>query len=421
MLPLLRFLLPLALLPILPAADWPQWRGPTQDGHAAPGTPRLSSLPAAPTVVWEQAVGDGLGSPVVSDGRVFLLDHQDGKEVVHAFKSDNGAELWHRPIDDVFRDTQSAPRPRSTPMVDGDRVYVVSCQGEFQCLNVADGKLVWRTHYVKDFGAVFFGERGPAAGASRHGNTASPLVLGDDLLMAVGGTNGASVVRCDKRTGQVRWKSQDDIPGHSGPVLARLADIPQAISFTSPGVMAVDPRDGRLLWRVPVKSTIGRHITTPVIAEDLVLVSSRQAGLIAFKPTPPAAAGEPWPVETAWVSKELAVNFSCPVAVNGHLYGVGPTPNLFCADIRNGRSAWSKEGLFAGSGETAYAGFILLGNAILMLADTGEIILFAADPKEYRELGRAQVCGRNWCNPAFVDGRLFVRDAKTLRAVNLKP
>lgn len=421
MMPLFRLCLPLCLFSTLFASDWPQWRGPTQDGHLTSDTTPLASLPANPTVVWEQAVGDGLGSPVVSDGRVFMLDHRDGKEVLHAFKSDTGAELWQRPIDDVFRDTQSAPGPRSTPMVDGDRVYAVSCQGEFQCLRVTDGQLVWRTHFVKDFGAVFFGERGAAVGASRHGNTATPLVLGDDMLIAVGSTNGASVVRCDKRTGQVKWKSQDDVPGHSGPILARVAGAEQAVSFTAPGVMSLDPRDGRLLWRVPVKSSIGRHIPAPVIVEDLVLVSSRQAGLIALKPTPPQVSTEPWKVETAWTSKELAVNFSSPVAVEGHLYGVGPAPSLFCAEVRSGRSAWFKEGLFAGSAESAYAGFLVMGDRILMLADTGEAILFAADPTGYRELGRAQVCGRNWCNPAYVAGRLFVRDAKSLRCVRLAP
>jgi hypothetical protein len=56
---------------------------------------------------------------------------------------------------------------------------------------------------------------------------------------------------------------------------------------------------------------------------------------------------------------------------------------------------------------------------ILLLTDSGLLILFAADPKEYKEISRVQVCGLNWCNPAYVDGRLFLRDAKELLCVDL--
>lgn len=400
------------------AADWPQWRGPTQDGHVPSTEAVLASLPATPPVAWTQAVGDGLGSPVVSGGRVFYLDHQNGKEVAHALDAASGRELWSRPIDTAFRDTQSEPGPRSTPMVDGDRVYVQSCQGEFQCLNTADGQPVWRTHFVRDFSAVFFGERGSAAGASRHGNTASPVVIEDDMLVAVGGTNGASVVRFNKRDGRVIWKSQDDVPGHSGPVVAPLAGTVQAVSFTAAGVMALDPRDGALLWRLPVKSTIGRHVTTPILTGDFVVVSSLQAGLMGIKVT---RNGQGFQAERSWVNMESAVNFSSPVAVDGHLYGVGPNRDLICADIPTGKQTWAKDGMFAGAAGSAYAGFLVMKDRILMLTDGGEVVLIAADPASYRELGRVQVCGRNWCNPAYSDGRIYVRDAKTLRCVKLAP
>ncbi len=400
------------------AGDWSQWRGPTQNGHVPDGVPVPASLTSTPEVIWERSVGFGLGSPVVSGGRLFHLDHQDGQEVVHALNATSGQELWSRPIDTAFRDTQSEPGPRSTPLADGDRVYVQSCRGEFLCLNAADGSPIWQVHFVRDFSAVFIGEKGAATGASRHGNTASPVILGDDVLVAVGGTNGASVVRFNKRTGEMIWKSQNDVPGHSGPVLASLGGRLQAVSFTAAGVMALDPQDGALLWRVPVKSSIGRHITPPCAVDDLVLVSSHQAGLLAFKAL---RVGQEWQADNAWVSKESAVNFSSPVVVDGHLYAVGPARNLICVEARTGRQTWSEPGLFAGAAGSAYAGFIVMKERILMLTDGGELILFATDPKAYREVGRAQVCGLNWCNPAYSDGRLFLRDAKTLRGVRLVP
>lgn len=142
------------------AADWPRWRGPDGTGHVPAGVTVPKTLPGEPTVVWRAKIGDGLASPVVSGGKVFYLDHQRGKEVVHAADAASGNELWSATLDDAFKDFQSAAGPRCTPVADGDRVYVQSCRGEFQCLNVADGKPIWRANFVKDFGAVFTGEQG---------------------------------------------------------------------------------------------------------------------------------------------------------------------------------------------------------------------------------------------------------------------
>ena len=56
------------------------------------------------------------------------------------------------------------------------------------------------------------------------------------------------------------------------------------------------------------------------------------------------------------------------------------------------------------------AAFLVMGQNILMLTDGGQLALFAADPKEFKENSRAQVCGLTWCNPAYTDGKLFLRD-----------
>lgn len=382
-------------------------------GLAVPQT-----LPAEPKVLWQRPVGNGFGSPVVSGGRVFFLDNQNGQETVHAAEADTGTDVWSTPLDQVFKDTQSVPGPRSTPVVDGDRVYVQSCRGEFRCLAVATGKVRWRVNFVRDFAAVFIGEKGAAVGASRHGNTGSPVVDGDHLLVSVGGTNGASVVCFNKRSGDVIWKSQSDVPGHSGPVLASIAGVRQAVSFTAAGVMSLDPRDGALLWRVPVKSSIGRHVITPVIVDDWVLVSSHEAGLIGLRVTKDDTG---WHAQTAWAERASAINFASPVVVGGYLYGVGPARNLICVDIRTGRQAWSQTGYFLSEPGSAYAGFLVLDRTILFLTDAGELVQIAADPAQCRELGRTQICGANWCNPAYADGRLYCRDARQLSCVQLVP
>jgi len=171
-----------------------------------------------------------------------------------------------------------------------------------------------------------------------------------------------------------------------------------------------------LLWREPVKSSIGRHVTTPVIVGDLVLVASHQAGLIGIQVT---QEGSSYRAERVWTAKESAINFSSPVAVGPYVYGLGPARNLICVEARTGQQAWSQEGYFTSSPGQAYASFLVLGKNLLVLGDNGQLHLIAAEPKGFRELASAQVCGRNWCNPAYADGRLFLRDGQELRCVQL--
>ena len=389
------------------AADWPQWRGPDRTGHAANQAKLIQTFPAEPKTLWRLRAGEGLASPVVARGRVFIFDNQAGEETLRAVDAARGQELWRASVDVVFRDSQGPSGPRCTPVVDEDRAYVQSCRGELRCLNVVHGTTLWRVNFTRDFGATFIGEKGTAQGATRHGNNGSPAVDGDRLYVQVGSTRGAGVVCFDKTTGQVIWKSQSDLASYAAPMIATIAGTRQLVSFTADGVIGLKPNDGVLLWRFPVKTDFSRHAVTPLIKDDVIVVSSHQAGLIGIKV---AARDSGQTAVQSWLNKQAAINFASPVAVGGYLYGLGPNKNVECVEVATGRVRWSKEGWWTTSADKAYGAFLVLGKNILVLTDGGTLILFAADPKECREVARAQVCGANWCNPAYADGQLFLRD-----------
>jgi outer membrane protein assembly factor BamB len=413
------------------ASDWPGWRGPMRDGHVAPGIAVPETLPRAPRQVWRIKIGDGFASPVVAGSKVFYLDNQEEKEMLHALDRSTGRELWRAPIDEAFKDSQSAPGPRCTPLVDGDRVYAQSCQGELRCLAVADGTLNWRLNFTKDFHAVFSGERGSAQGAHRHGYTGSPWINGQRLIVTVGDTNGAGIVCFDKQTGAVLWQSQNDRAGNAAPITAMIAgsEPEQVVAFTAEGLIGLNLQNGQLLWRVPLSSTYGRHVTTPVVVDDIVIVASHQRGMIGAQITPASVPGNranpaptsKWNGNIKWETKEHTMNFSSPVAVGEYLYGLGPSKNIFCLEAKTGKTMWSKEGYTPTPTERGHAAFLALGKNLLLLTDAGELVLFAANPSGFKELGRVQVCGANWCNPAYAEGKLFVRDSRELICVELLP
>jgi len=169
---------------------------------------------------------------------------------------------------------------------------------------------------------------------------------------------------------------------------------------------------------VPLNTRLGRHVITPVVVDDLVIVGSYQLGLVAVKVT---RDGGNFKAEPAWTSKEVASNFASPVAAGGYVYGVGPRQSVYCVEARTGKVAWSQTGLIRAAGERAFATFIVMGKNILMLGDSGELVLFAANSAKFEASGRTQACGVTWCSPAYADGGLYLRDAKTLLCLDLAP
>ncbi|HEX3797207.1 MAG TPA: PQQ-binding-like beta-propeller repeat protein [Verrucomicrobiae bacterium] len=401
------------------AGDWTQWRGPERTGHVPEGVAVPETLPADPKIIWHIKIGFGLSSPVVSEGKVFYSDAQGDRETLHAVQAVDGKPLWQADIDKVHSDSQSLPGPRCTPLAGGDRVYAQSCRGELRCLKISDGKELWSVNYTTNFSAAFFGERGNAQGATRHGNDGSPAIDGDRLFAPVGGTNGESVVCFEKATGKVIWKSQNDEASYAAPVVVTIDGTRQLVDFNADALLGLALSDGKLLWRTPpLKTSFSRHVTTPVIIGENIFVASQELGMMGFQLS---HTGADWGVTRSWQSKDSAMNFSSPVAVGNYLYGLGPEKNFICVDGKTGKQAWSHAGYINTSAGQAHAAFIVMGKNILALTDGGELVLFAADPTAFKEISIAQVCSKNWCNPAYADGKLYLRDAHELYCVGLLP
>ena len=407
----LRFLLWVcALTATASGSDWPQWRGPARDGVTARSSPVPASLSPEPKVLWRKKVGGGHSSPVIARGTLIYLDEDGVNEAAHALDAATGKELWALPFAPIYRDEWGAG-PRSTPIIDGDRVYVQSCNGEFRCLGLADGHTIWKTSFEKDFGVVFLGSKANEGTAARRGNNGSGVIDGERIILPVGSTNGASLVCFDKKIGTVIWKSQDDEAAYSSLMIATLAGIKQVVAFTAEALMGVDLQNGKLLWSVPLKTNAKRHVATPVIIGDNVLVNSHTIGLVCLKIEKD---GDGQKATEAWVNKDLKINLATPVVVGQYLYTHGPAQNFVCIDSRTGKEMWRHDGF-----GKDYSSTIALGKNLLVLTDLGELVLVAADSSHYTEVARRQVCGKTWSFPAYIDGKLYVRDGRELICLDL--
>ena len=418
-----RLILPIVLgtVLVLPTvgfaatADWPQWLGPDRNGHVESGVTAPATLPKELTATWKVSSGGGFSAPVVAAGKLIYLDENGTREIAHCLDAATGKELWQVDYAERFEDEWGAG-PRATPIIDRDRVYVQSCNGELRCFSLGDGKVIWGASFEKDFGVKFLGSKAKEGTASRRGNNGSGVIDGDGFFVPVGNTEGASLVCFDKRTGKVLWKSGTDEAGYSSFVTATLGGTRQVVAFTADALLGAAVDTGKILWRVPLKTNAKRHAATPVIIGETVAVNSHTLGILCFKI---AKQGGAFSAERAWANTELKINLATPVLVGGNLYCQGASRDYVCVDAKTGETKWKQAGF--GLGKKDYASTIALGDRLLVLTEDGQLLLLAANPEKYTELSRLQVCGNTWCYPAFAHGKLYVRDARQLLCLDLSP
>lgn len=398
---------------LLHGADWPQWRGPDRSGHSA-GATTISSLPKELKPVWKVAIGPGFSSPIVASGKLIYLDDLDGHEVAHCLDAATGQELWKTAYAKAEGDEWGSG-PRSTPFIDGDRVYFQSMDGEFRCLSMADGKTLWGFPF-QNYG-ISFSTKSAEGTAARRGNNGSGIVEGDYVYVPVG-AKGASIVCFDKLKGKEIWKTGNDEAAYSSFVVGKLAGTKQLVAFTAEALTGLDLKTGATLWRVPLKTGAKRHAATPVIDGDTVTVNSQTIGLVR---TTISKSGNEFTTSPAWVNKPLTINLATPVLVDGHLYSYGPirTKDFVCVNATTGELKWTQGGFGIGKDQTDYASIIAVGKNLLVLTYDGQLVLMAANPEKYTELSRVQVCGKTWSHPALADGKLYVRDGRDLQCFDL--
>src|SRR5664280_2968811 len=200
-------LIALSLCATAPAADSPQWRGLNRDGNSGQTVLPQQWPAGGPRLVWKaQGLGEGYSSFAVVGNRLYTQGQQGDREFVLALDVATGRHLRKPPTGGALSN-DNGNGPRGTPTVDGNRLYAVAGDGTLVCLETDTGKRVWETNFVADF-----------KGRAPHwGYSESPLVEGDRVIVAPGGS-GAAIVALNKATGAVIWKSQSDGAAYSSAV-----------------------------------------------------------------------------------------------------------------------------------------------------------------------------------------------------------
>jgi outer membrane protein assembly factor BamB len=426
------------------ADDWPQYLGPQRDGVWRE-TGIVDTLPAKPTYQWRTPVGQGYAGPAVADGRVFVTDlvlgdgatlpksgfsknSVGGKERVLCLDEKTGNTLWKHEYDVTYRVSYPAG-PRCTPTVDGERVYTLGAMGDLICLNVADGKVVWKKNFVKDYDAEV-----PVWGFSSH-----PLIHKDLLICLAGGSDGRGVIAFDKKTGEEKWKSvstRGDF-GYGVPVVYEFAGKPMLVIWHSTAVVGLDPGTGKRLWAEPWE-----------MRSSLTAVAPRQAGgdklfLTGFYNGSMLLKLDGEKPAIVWKSKskgnqdavmpdktvDLHSIMPAPVIKDGHIYGVCSYGELRCLKLDTGERVWATHQPVAGK-SVRWGNAFIVANAdrYFLFNERGDLIIAKFSPEKYEEVSRMNIlaptnglAGRPvvWTHPAFANKNCYARNDKEIVCVSL--
>jgi outer membrane protein assembly factor BamB len=404
--------------------DWPRWQGPDRNA-VSKETGLLKEWPKdGPPLAWRtNGIGTGMGGIAVSGGRIYTTgDDNDATAWLFALNESDGKLVWKEKIGrggnpgNMFKHFG----PRSTATIDGDRLFILSQQGEFVCYTI-EGKEIWRVNYVKDFSGIM-----PVWGFAE-----SPLIDGDKIICTPGAED-ATLMAIEKATGKPIWKCRvpegptgdRGILGRSGAAYSSVIAIDfegerQYVQLTATTLVGVSAKDGKLLWRYDRASTTHRiNCSTPLYHDGMVFAASAYdggGGLVKLSKDGKGGVN----ADEVWFSRKMQNHHGGMILFDGCLYGaIGGNGggDLICLDFKNGNVLWDGRDL---PGRPAPKGSLLLADGRLYYrTEKGTMLLIEPNSKEYLERGRFEQPDRSkepaWPHPIIANGKLYLRDQDNL-------
>ncbi|MCE9606908.1 MAG: PQQ-like beta-propeller repeat protein [Planctomycetia bacterium] len=414
--------------------DWSQWRGPRSNGIAL-RTSLPSTWPSAPLEpVWRMPLGEGWSSPVVGEGRVYMLDRNGPLERAAAYDAVTGKLLWERtnPVD--FNPHAVGRRygngPKGTPAFAGGFVYTLGIAGWLQCLKAESGEVVWKSYFPAEFAeSVPLADQRTYVVAEDHvvvpigggrgapvplfGYTGSPLVFDQFVIASTGGARGGTITAFERTTGKVAWHALHENVSYSSPVSAEIGGVKQVVVPTGPRLVGLELATGKLLWSVPYQNQYDETIGTPVAAGELVLLTAVGRPLSAWK-IGRNAAGE-FAASEVWQNDDLQSYLSSVVVVGEFVYGMNDGGEWHCLKLADGKTIWR------GGNHGYYTTPLVAENRILALNERGVLDVLGVNPQAYEPIVTTRVAKEpTWTSPALVGNRLYVRMRSALVCYELK-
>ncbi len=395
------------------SADWPQWRGPQQDGVCTETGLLQKWDKDGPPLVWKASgLGNGYSSVSVADGRIFSMGAIKGSQHLVALDQKTGDVLWTAEVG-------GGGGSNCTPTYDDGLVYALGTKGDLVCVDAKNGELQWRKNFGQDFGGQMM---------SGWGYSESPLIDGDHLVCTPGAQD-AAIAALDKKTGETVWKASipdlgrrgRDGAGYSSIVIAEVGGLRQYVQMMGRGVIGVAAKDGRFLWGYNRVANGTANIPTPIVKDNYIFCSSGYGtGSALLKLTEDNGKID---VEEVYFlnGRTLQNHHGGMVRVGDYIYCGHGHNNGFpvCVEMMTGKIMWNP-GRGPGSGSAA---IVYADGQLYFRYENRVMALIEASPKAYKLNGVFELPtheSRSWPHPVISDGKLYLRAGGDLLCYDVK-
>jgi outer membrane protein assembly factor BamB len=386
--------------------DFPQFLGPGGRGivdHVRLDHDWSENLPQ---VVWRQTIGAGWSGFAVVNGFAVTLEQRGPLEMVTCYDAKSGELKWSSPIEARHETFLGGVGPRSTPTIDEGRVYVLGATGVLRCLDGASGDEIWGHDLLAMIGITPEQDVRSVA----WGRAASPLVVDGLVIVPLGGSrDGAkvSLIAFDKVTGEKIWEGGNEQVSYASPSVATILDVPQLLIVNESSVSGHAVESGDVLWRHPWKgaSNASASASQAVSVDDARVLISKGYGIGAELIQLARDEDGRWSTSQIWQKNVLKTKLTNVVIHDGYAYGLDDGI-LSCVELDSGRRRWKR-------GRYGHGQVLLVGQSLLVVTESGEVVMVEPTPDGHRELGRFQaVEGKTWNNPAMYGPFFLVRNAE---------
>jgi outer membrane protein assembly factor BamB len=403
-------------------ADWPQWRGPNRDGHAAPQSLLQDWPEGGPKTKWQfRGAGIGYSAFSIVNNRLYTMGTKNHDCLTMCLDIQSGSLIWETITSRAAVDNDYAHGwgggPRSTPTVDGDYVYSVSDVGVLACLQTSDGKIVWSVDFVNQFGGSI----------PKWGYSESVLVDGDRIICTPGGNE--LMVGLDKATGNKVWstKSAKGEAQYVSPMKHSIGNVAMYITANKSGLIGVDVGTGATLFEDNATGNQIAVIPTPIVTGDFVYhTSAYDAGNTLLKLSGKDSSS--FQAESIYhlSTKSMQNHHGGVVLIDGVIYGFTKANGgvWMAQDMITGDTLWTEKVQRNVSGSIAYAD----GRLYCYNDEDGSLILVEPSREGWKAHGTLMLPeqtkiergrGAIWAHPTIAGQTLYLRDQDLIFAFDI--
>jgi len=384
------------------AQETAQWRGKNRDGKYNE-TGLLKSWPEnGPTMLWHfDGLGDGHASAAVTSEKVYTTGTLDDKGYVFAF-SHEGNLIWKSEIGKAWMESWDGVR--TTPLIIGEKLYIMSAYGKLVCMNSKSGETIWTVDLFKEHNGRNI----------RWGVTENLLVDGDKLFVTTGGVQ-SNVIAIDRNTGNLIWMcaGNGEKSAYNSPALIEHNNRKILVTMTENSVLGIDPSNGKLLWSHEHTNEWSVHPNTPLYHNGFIYyVSGYGSGGGLLK-----LSNDGNIVSKVWTNSSLDNQMGGVIYLDGRLYGAGQNSRkLICLDWETGEELFSTKEFQKGN--TIYADGLLY-----CYDERGKVGLVKPEESSFNVISEFKVpygADQHWAHLVIHNKRLYVRHGTSLMVYDIE-